>query len=752
MNDDTVPDVGLTIGFDGVRVPSHDTVTSIRRTTYAKTLALAFAAVATFAASAFEVGGGEGYPWTYAEQDDGTIVLGGGGNRAVPLDFLGVAWIPSSIDGKTVTAIGKYAFRDCRSLTAVVVPGSVKRIEEGAFFSCTALDRVTVPEEITDIGDMAFSDCRSLTNAQGFVIVNDMLFGYYGKDEEVTVPSNVTRLSSHAFCRKYDLMHITLPQGVTNIGKNAFAECESLKSVTIPSSVVCMGERAFYQCGNLESVTLPDCMTEIDNALFVACRSLKSVKFPSGLKHIGSSAFSGCASLEEVAFPSGVTNVGEYAFSGCESLSSVLIPSSIESIGKNAFERCPALASVRFLGDAPVMGNDLFTDPPANAQVTLPAELEGWVGTGETWYGMAVVPAKPDGGPYSETVDGISWTFSVSNGMAVVSRRKSGLPSVSRYTEGDIAIPSRLGNCEVTGIGEWALRYCERLVSVSIPEGVTSIGESAFEGCMSLRAVEFPRSMVALGNYSFFNCQSLKRVLFKDDVLLLGEYAFCGCISLESVVFNGNEPAVGSCAFLSCPSTVKVFVPPSALGWAAPGNAWNGMTLHHAEPSVEITYANSLPEFTAFSPEAAVKIWPVARTPFTAADAADMAAKIPYLPADIDQDIRFFKGKGTVNAFGAITVTAELDLEAMEFAKTSQELCEKMAAASGSSATITLSTAKPGFWYGVAVADNLAALETASVADAARATENGVALTVPKPAGGTAFFKVLVNTQEIPVR
>ena len=95
---------------------------------------------------------------------------------------------------------------------------------------------------------------------------------------------------------------------------------------------------------------------------------------------------------------------------------------------------------------------------------------------------------------------------------------------------------------------------------------------------------------------------------------------------------------------------------------------------------------------------------------------------------------------------------AELDLEAMEFAKTSQELCEKMAAASGSSATITLSTAKPGFWYGVAVADNLAALETASVADAARATENGVALTVPKPAGGTAFFKVLVNTQEIPVR
>ena len=75
-----------------------------------------------------------------------------------------------------------------------------------------------------------------------------------------------------------------------------------------------------------------------------------------------------------------------------------------------------------------------------------------------------------------------------------------------------------------------------------------------------------------------------------------------------------------------------------------------------------------------------------------------------------------------------------------------------MAAANGASVTITLPSAKPGFWYGVAVAESLAAIETANTADAARATENGVTLTVPKPAGRSAFFKVMVNTQEIPVR
>jgi hypothetical protein len=53
----------------------------------------------------------------------------------------------------------------------------------------------------------------------------------------------------------------------------------------------------------------------------------------------------------------------------------------------------------------------------------------------------------------------------------------------------------------------------------------------------------------------------------------------------------------------------------------------------------------------------------------------------------------------------------------------------------------------------VAVAEKTCLRYSASAADAAaRATGNGVTLTVPKPAGGTAFFKVLVNTQEIPVR
>jgi len=215
-----------------------------------------------------------------------------------------------------------------------------------------------------------------------------------------------------------------------------------------------MGERSFYQCELLESISLPNQMTEIEDAFFVACSSLKSVKHPANLKRIGSSAFSCCELLEKLEIPFGVTNVGEYAFACCSGLSSVRIPSTVTGIGKNAFERCPALASVRFVGDAPVMGKELFTTPPENAQVTLPAELEGWAGIGDTWYGMIVIAAIADGGPYNEMVDGVTWTFTVSNGMATVGSRTFGSPSIPRSVAGDIAIPSKLGNCEVLAIGE----------------------------------------------------------------------------------------------------------------------------------------------------------------------------------------------------------------------------------------------------------------------------------------------------------
>ena len=57
--------------------------------------------------------------------------------------------IPSSYEGKPVTAIGNRAFLNCRSLTNVTIGNSVTNIGESAFNSCWNLTSVTIPDCVT---------------------------------------------------------------------------------------------------------------------------------------------------------------------------------------------------------------------------------------------------------------------------------------------------------------------------------------------------------------------------------------------------------------------------------------------------------------------------------------------------------------------------------------------------------------------------------------------------------------------------
>lgn len=47
--------------------------------------------------------------------------------------------IPNTLDGKTVTSIGGYAFYDCSALTSIELPDSVTSIEDEAFEGCINL-------------------------------------------------------------------------------------------------------------------------------------------------------------------------------------------------------------------------------------------------------------------------------------------------------------------------------------------------------------------------------------------------------------------------------------------------------------------------------------------------------------------------------------------------------------------------------------------------------------------------------------
>ncbi|MBE6665574.1 MAG: leucine-rich repeat domain-containing protein [Ruminococcaceae bacterium] len=199
---------------------------------------------------------------------------------------------------ESVTEIGCHAFGSCTKLRSAVLPKGLERIpyelfqycdqlesitilegateiEPSAFRCCSRLKKINIPESVTKISSSAFSRCKSLANEEGFVIVRNILFGYYGESEHVVIPEGVETIGEEAFAGR-DIKHVTVSNGVKTIGTEAFYDCIKLKSVIIPESVTKIGERAFLECPKLTEISLAGTKRRLTAGVF-------GKKLPKGL-------------------------------------------------------------------------------------------------------------------------------------------------------------------------------------------------------------------------------------------------------------------------------------------------------------------------------------------------------------------------------------------------------------------------------------------------------------------------------------
>ena len=106
-----------------------------------------------------------------------------------------------------------------------IIPSSVTKIGDRAFFWCQRLMEIDIPEGVTSIGDSAFAQC-------GLV--------------RIDIPESVTSIGKTAFYGCGSLEEIRIPERVTSIGESAFSLCMSLVAISIPESVVDIGKSAFW--------------------------------------------------------------------------------------------------------------------------------------------------------------------------------------------------------------------------------------------------------------------------------------------------------------------------------------------------------------------------------------------------------------------------------------------------------------------------------------------------------------------------
>ena len=122
----------------------------------------------------------------------------------------------------------------------------------------------------------------------------------------------------------------------------------------------------------------------------------------------------------------------------------------------------------------------------------------------------------------------------------------------------------------------------EKLISLTIPEGVTSIGSDAFSGCSRLESINLPSTLTSIGYYAFADCSGLTNITIPSSVTSIGNFAFYNCSGLTNVSLSSTLTSIGQYAFENCSSLADVTIPSSVtnIGLDAFYNCTNLATVY----------------------------------------------------------------------------------------------------------------------------------------------------------------------------
>lgn len=492
-------------------------------------------------------------------------------------------WQPYVEIPDTVTAIGKEAFLNNKTMMYVLISDSVKSIGESAFKGCTSLLSVSIPDSVESIGNSAFEGCTSmgyayLPNNVKYTVIESSLFRGCGCLAEIDIPSQLLEIKEGAFGNCSSLVSIELPNSIETLGDEygpvaygpggAFQNCTLLQEINIPKNLQFLGAYTFYGCSSLNNICISKNITKTGyyGNFFAKCESLECITFEEGITYLPEGLFHNCASLKEIDLPYTITEIGNGAFSGCKNLKEINLPRGVRKIGDNygnvvsgvggCFQGCISLKEIRLPKELMYLGAYSFNGCTNLETVEINKKIN------EVGYYANVFSNCP-----------ALKTILFENGITKIPNELfAGCNGLKK-----IEIPQT-----VTVVGSGAFKNCILLKEVKIPDSVKEIDANAFadcvnieefnfpdtisilgsgvlKGCTKLKKIRLPKTLTKIPNSMFMECSSLENIVTDEQIIEIGAFAYKDCVQLSKIdLKDSNVRGIGEYAFSGCSGLTKV--------------------------------------------------------------------------------------------------------------------------------------------------------------------------------------------------
>ena len=294
-------------------------------------------------------------PWEAQKENINSIVIDDGVTSVGDWAFGRMNGVTSLKLPDSITSIGTQAFFRTLDLDEFTLPPNLKKMGTNVF-NYSRIKKLTIIDT-TSLGVTQFaqSSISELIVPESVKKINGAWFSSCSNLKTIMFSEGLTKIDGTAFQGCTALETVYLPNSVESIGKNAFKGCTKLKNFVVPNNDISFGETVFADDAALtlfgEAGSATEMYANANNIPFEVCNVVDNIRWMSkdgtllidGKGDIADYSVGGAPwndvlkNIDSVIIGEGITKIGENAFYGISESAQLSLPSTLEYAAANAF-------------------------------------------------------------------------------------------------------------------------------------------------------------------------------------------------------------------------------------------------------------------------------------------------------------------------------------------------------------------------------------------------------------------------------